>query len=567
MTSPIPKHRPAAAPKAATAAPAADPDAAVCRPDTAEARTDSPAAWKPKAGGAKQTGTTAPTDQALAEDMRAQTSAARPVAFGSQGPEVKQLQTSLKSLGYQLATDGKWGPGTDAAVTAFAHNNQLQLGAKHALTPEVTKALTLKLESGAVSGALTRASNAILGSQPLFFEHAEKAFRDADAEKDPAKKQALVNDFVDKTTAFAEEHGADLAKTDPDWKKDFELLGRHIKDVATLPNADAELKQMQHQFNDVAKQRMGSNVATLSDALSKTDPQKAQEFLKLMDGLQTADPKDVKPENELGKFLRGVEQQGTQLTPAAKRAVVELAGSALDAQRTGGTKAFSDFARDTFVRHTLDAVKPDPHNPAQIELSNDLKTRLKKLEDAADKKVPTAVTGAQLRAIVPDLKPARADELAVAMSHAMDQAKITTTRERAAFIAQCAHESGGFKWMHELGGPSYFLKYDNRTDLGNRGHPDGETFKGRGWLQLTGRSNYQAFSRAQFNDDQLVAHPERVEQPELASASAAWYWMKHGLNRPADRGDFKAVTIGINGGTNGWDDRVRLYTKALAALT
>jgi predicted chitinase len=260
--------------------------------------------------------------------------------------------------------------------------------------------------------------------------------------------------------------------------------------------------------------------------------------------------------------------EGTgELPPAARRAWAELEDTALDAQRTGGVKSLAEFTRDTFLRHTLDDVQTNPNDPAQVEMTDDLRARLQKLEAEADEKNPQAISGVQLRHIVPTLSPARADELAIAVSGAMDQAGIKTTRERAAFIAQCAAETGGFQWMHELGPPSYFNKYDNRGDLGNRGHPDGMNFKGRGALQLTGRSNYTQFSNWMFHDNRLVQHPERVEQPDLAFASAAWYWMSRGLNRPADANDFKAVTIRINGGTNGWDTRVKYYAKALNELS
>ena len=103
------------------------------------------------------------------------------------------------------------------------------------------------------------------------------------------------------------------------------------------------------------------------------------------------------------------------------------------------------------------------------------------------------------------------------------------------------------------------------TRLGNTESGDGARFIGRGLKQLTGRDNYRRFSRAWLGDESLLAHPERVADPDGAVASAIWFWASRQLNQVADRGDVEAVTRLVNGGTNALAERQRWtneYRKA-----
>src|ERR1043165_1375329 len=139
--------------------------------------------------------------------------------------------------------------------------------------------------------------------------------------------------------------------------------------------------------------------------------------------------------------------------------------------------------------------------------------------------------------------------------------QITTAKRIAAFIAQAAHETGGFKWFYELGNKSYFNKYEPGTSIGKRlGNTqvgDGYRFRGRGIFHLTGRYNYQKYSEL-INLD-LVHNPEIAADPIIACHIACEYWQQNGLNPLADAGDLRAITKRINGGYNGWDDRLRYY--------
>lgn len=161
---------------------------------------------------------------------------------------------------------------------------------------------------------------------------------------------------------------------------------------------------------------------------------------------------------------------------------------------------------------------------------------------------------------------ARAQKWAPALTEAMEEGKINTRLRQAAFLAQIGHESGSLVYVKELGGPSYFAKYDGRKDLGNVQPGDGAKFCGRGLIQVTGRANYDRASAALFGDYRLLRNPELLEQPEWAAKSAAWFWNLHGLNTLADKDQFTAITRVINGGTNGLDDRKARYRIALSVL-
>lgn len=146
----------------------------------------------------------------------------------------------------------------------------------------------------------------------------------------------------------------------------------------------------------------------------------------------------------------------------------------------------------------------------------------------------------------------------------MLQYEINTKLRIAAFIAQLAHESGCFRYVRELASGK---AYEGRKDLGNTVEGDGVKFKGRGLIQITGKSNYKNASLALFNDLRLLSNPELLEVPEYAVKSACWFWSVWAkLNDEADKGDFKTITKRINGGLNGWGDRKSKYDIALQIL-
>jgi putative chitinase len=178
----------------------------------------------------------------------------------------------------------------------------------------------------------------------------------------------------------------------------------------------------------------------------------------------------------------------------------------------------------------------------------------------------------QLRAIMPALKPDRAAALLPFLQGALAEFGIDAPARSAAFLAQVAHESGQFRFMEELWGPtSQQLRYEPVTDLstalGNTDVGDGKRFKGRGPIQITGRANYRTYGDLLSLD--LVADPPRAAAPEVGFRTAGLYWKKNGLNELADRvtdDAFKLITKRINGGLNGLAERRAFYSVAKSVL-
>ncbi len=130
------------------------------------------------------------------------------------------------------------------------------------------------------------------------------------------------------------------------------------------------------------------------------------------------------------------------------------------------------------------------------------------------------------------------------------------------FLAQAAHESMGFTHLHELGGPTYWQRYEGRADLGNVRPGDGVRYHGRGIFQLTGRANYRSMGALLGVD--LVEAPDLAADPTMAFRIACRFWTRHGLNDLADQNDIVGITRRINGGTTGLAERTLLLSRARA---
>jgi putative chitinase len=174
------------------------------------------------------------------------------------------------------------------------------------------------------------------------------------------------------------------------------------------------------------------------------------------------------------------------------------------------------------------------------------------------------------------------------VSVAMQEFGITTPRRQAPFLANVGHESGGFVYTREIWGPTDAQKrYERDPDapwpqsaadarkpefarnrlaynLGNDAAGDGRRYAGHGLIQTTGKTNHVRCGRALGLD--LLAHPELLEVDVHAARSAGWYWRVYDLSPLADLDEFNTIVRRINGGLNGYADRLARWERARAVL-
>jgi putative chitinase len=169
--------------------------------------------------------------------------------------------------------------------------------------------------------------------------------------------------------------------------------------------------------------------------------------------------------------------------------------------------------------------------------------------------------------------------------------EINTPLRAAHFLAQAAHESGGFKFKSENLNyskesllkvfPKYFTAasaegyhrqpekiasrvYANRMGNGDEASKDGWKYKGRGYIQLTGKDNYKAFSEW-AKEPTILSNPDQVADDKYAGLSAIWFWNKNGLSKIADTDNLRddktliKITSRVNGGTHGLADRLERF--------
>lgn len=196
----------------------------------------------------------------------------------------------------------------------------------------------------------------------------------------------------------------------------------------------------------------------------------------------------------------------------------------------------------------------------------------------------------QLKEMVPGIP--YVDHWVRALNQLLPDYEINTPKRVAAFVAQCAHESGGFRFLSENLNykaeslmkvfPKYFhdmatakayekqpAKIANKiyaSRMGNSDEASGDGFKyrGRGLIQLTGKTNYEWFAASiEVSPEEASAYLETFEG---AAQSACWFWESNNLNKEADAGDIKLMTKKINGGYIGLDDRIKHYNHMLHVL-
>ncbi len=203
------------------------------------------------------------------------------------------------------------------------------------------------------------------------------------------------------------------------------------------------------------------------------------------------------------------------------------------------------------------------------------------------------ITLEMLKQLCPKTKESVLKKYALSIHETAEYYDMYVNKKRAAaFVAQIAHESGGFNFVKEnlnysaKGLMGTFKKYfpneaiakqyerqpekianrvyANRMGNGDEASGDGYKYCGRGLIQLTGKQNYTKFAGdLGLSVDETVAY---LETPEGAVSSAGWFWDQNNLNQWCDKDDFVTLTKRINGGTIGLEDRKHHYELALKLL-
>ena len=166
----------------------------------------------------------------------------------------------------------------------------------------------------------------------------------------------------------------------------------------------------------------------------------------------------------------------------------------------------------------------------------------------------------------PNFKGYTLDDIVAYLNRYAEEFGITTPARWAHYLAQIAHESAEMRYTKEIASGAAYDTGKLAQRLGNtpQADGDGQRYKGRGLIQLTGRANYEAYKR--FCGYDVVKDPELLCKPVGAIRSSMWFWKTHGLNQLADKDFFMEITKKINGGTNGLAARRNYLIRAKQTL-
>lgn len=147
---------------------------------------------------------------------------------------------------------------------------------------------------------------------------------------------------------------------------------------------------------------------------------------------------------------------------------------------------------------------------------------------------------------------------------AMQEYDILDKNVLVGLLATVRVETGGFKPVHEWGGEKYWQRYEGRLDLGNVKPGDGVKYHGRGYIQLTGRGNYQTYGK-QLGVE-LELNPDLAIDPKISAKVLASYFKERGVATAARAGDWRRVRKLVNGGYHGWDDFSKYVERIKARI-
>ena len=228
-----------------------------------------------------------------------------------------------------------------------------------------------------------------------------------------------------------------------------------------------------------------------------------------------------------------------------------------------------------------------------MNILNFLKSLFSKNKNIEKEEVQMLLTVDQLYTINNNLNKAECTYYINALNQILPQYNINTPLRLAHFLAQVLHESGHLKYKSENLNysaqallkvfPKYFKNtaeantyarqpvkianrvYANRMGNGNEASGEGWKYRGRGLIQITGKTNYNICGK--FCDMDLIHYPDSIlEHADINIKAACWYWTNRNLNQYADNDDIVTITKKINGGLNGLQDRTSILQKAKATL-
>ena len=173
------------------------------------------------------------------------------------------------------------------------------------------------------------------------------------------------------------------------------------------------------------------------------------------------------------------------------------------------------------------------------------------------------INQANLKRAVPEVYKKCIDEFVASFNMWAVHFGITTPLRVAHYLAQTFHESGNLRYVEEIASGAAYDTGAKAIALGNTPEKDGDgqKYKGRGYLQITGHDNYVKFYQSEWCTEDVVNHPEKVAQFPLNQVASMWFWQTHNLNKWADADDADKITKIINGGTNGLANRKFLLRR------
>ena len=181
------------------------------------------------------------------------------------------------------------------------------------------------------------------------------------------------------------------------------------------------------------------------------------------------------------------------------------------------------------------------------------------------------ITQQQLMRAVPDLYQPRLNEFVASFNQWAIHYGINSNKRIVHYLAQVFHESGQLKYVEEIASGAAYDTGPKAVSLGNTPEKDGDgqRYKGRGYIQLTGKANYQKFKDSDLCLADVVEYPEKVACFPHNQMASMWFWESHKLNELADRDDggkigediVRQITKKVNGGQNGIAQRLFYYRR------